>query len=128
MTKSDIRFMHDHRLDEPMAYPNVHNGKGTIDVKFFRFDGVADPALLLTYTMPPGSSEGVHTHRPGDAKEGSFDEFYYIVEGEGQMEIDGEIIPVSAGDNVFTPNGVPHGIENTSDDTLIVYLIAMRRE
>ena len=44
------------------------------------------------------------------------------------MEITGERVEVSAGDNIFTPNEVAHGIENTSEDKLLkVYLIAMTR-
>jgi mannose-6-phosphate isomerase-like protein (cupin superfamily) len=122
-----------HRMEREhenlIHYANVHEGKGTIDIKaFFRADGYAKPALLLIYSMPPGSSEGVHTHRPGDEKLGSFDEFYYIIEGRGAMEIAGEKVPVSAGDHVFTPNGVAHGIENTSDSLLKVYLVAMIRD
>jgi len=118
---------------------NVHEGKGEIDVKFFTFknesnkmDGLSwpsSPALLIIYTIPPGASEGVHTHLPGDSKEGSFDEFYYIVQGSGVMEIDGEKIDVNAGDHVFTPNGIPHGIENTSQiDDLKVFLTAVSRD
>jgi mannose-6-phosphate isomerase-like protein (cupin superfamily) len=122
-----------HRMERDhenlIHYPHVHEGKGTIDIKaFFRADGYAKPALLLIYSMPPGSSEGVHTHRPGDEKQGSFDEFYYIIEGRGTMEIAGQKVPVIAGEHVYTPNGVAHGIENTSDSLLKVYLVAMIRD
>lgn len=121
-------------FEDVIRYPNAHGGKGVIDVKiFFREDGAqttaAMPAWLLTFTMPPGSSEGVHTHRRGDKEAGSYDEFYYIIEGEGVMEIAGERVEVSAGDNVFTPNGVPHGIENTSIDKIMkVYMIGVTRD
>ncbi|MFC4312366.1 cupin domain-containing protein [Steroidobacter flavus] len=113
-----------------MHLKNVHEGKGAIDIKFFfRDDRASKPAVLLIYDIPPGASEGVHTHNVGDEKEGSFDEFYYILSGSGQMQIDGQSVPVTAGDHVFTPNGVAHGIENTShEDNLRVYLVAMIRE
>lgn len=112
------------------SYPGLHEGKGVVGVRyFFKDDGAPRPALLLTYAIPPGASEGVHTHRLGDKKLGSFDEFYYIMAGSGEMEIAGEKVPVSAGDHVFTPNGVPHGIENTAKSgDLMVYLVAMIRE
>ena len=118
---------------EAFPYPNAHGGKGVIDVTyFFREDGTettaANPVWLLTFSMPPGSSEGVQTHRPGDKEAGSYDEFYYIIEGEGVMEIGNKPAEVSAGDNVFTPNGVPHGIENTSKGrTLKAYIIGVER-
>jgi quercetin dioxygenase-like cupin family protein len=116
--------------DGVTSYAGVHEGKGTIDVHFFfGEDEAPKPALLLTYTIPPGASEGVHTHRPGDQQMGSFDEFYYIMEGSGEMEIEGERVPVRAGDHVFTPNGVAHGIENTAKSgNLKVYLVAMIRD
>lgn len=111
-----------------VEHTRVHEGKGAVGVKFFCDpEEFARPAILLTYALPPGASEGVHTHRPGDRKMGSFDEFYYIVSGSGEMQIAGEKVPVTAGDHVFTPNGVAHGIENTSDADLKVYLVAMRR-
>jgi mannose-6-phosphate isomerase-like protein (cupin superfamily) len=85
-----------------------------------------DQANVLSY---PGVYEGVHLHRPGDAKFGSFDEFYYIISGSGEMEIEGEKVPVTAGDHVFIPNGVAHGIENTSaEGDLKVYLLAVMRD
>lgn len=108
----------------------VHEGKGEIYIKcFFREDEAPTPALLLVYDIPPGASEGVHTHNVGDAQEGSFDEFYYILSGSGEMQIVGDIVPVIAGDHIFIPNGVAHGIENTStDQNLKVYLVAVRRD
>ena len=108
----------------------VHAGKGAIEIKlFFRDDGASKPALLLIYNIPPGASEGVHTHNVGDQKMGSYDEFYYILSGTGVMEIAGEKLPVTAGDHVFTPNGVAHGIENTATQgDLKVYLVAMIRD
>src|SRR5215831_14704372 len=103
--------------------------KGAINVKFFfREEGFPNPARILIYTIPPGASEGVHIHMPGDAKSGSFDEFYYVISGSGEMEIEGEKVPVTAGDHVFAPNGVAHGIENTSaNGDLKVYLLAVMR-
>lgn len=129
VTSSGFKKDHD-QANVIRRYPHVHAGKGAIDVKFFfRGEMAAAPALFLIYTIPPGTSEGVHTHHVGDKEQGSFDEFYYIISGSGEMEIDGEKVPVSAGDHVMTPNGVAHGIENTSSqDDLKVYLLAMMRD
>jgi mannose-6-phosphate isomerase-like protein (cupin superfamily) len=60
---------------------------------------------------------------------GQSDEFYYVISGSGEMEIDGEKVPVTAGDHIFTPNGVAHGIENTTaEGDLKVYLLAVKRD
>jgi mannose-6-phosphate isomerase-like protein (cupin superfamily) len=123
-------FRNDPDRDKLIHYAGVHEGKGAIDIKFFFRDEEAPrPALLLIYNIPPGASEGVHTHNVGDQKNGSFDEFYYILSGHGEMEIDGKKVPVCAGDHIFTPNGVSHGIENTAAaGDLRVYLVAMIRD
>src|SRR5262249_45336663 len=120
-------FRNDPDHDKLIHFPGVHEGKGAIDIKFFfRDEGSPKPALLLIYNIPPGASEGVHTHNVGDQKNGSFDEFYYILSGRGEMEIDGKKVAVAAGDHIFTPNGVSHGIENTAaEGDLRVYLVAM---
>lgn len=36
------------------------------------------------------------------------DEFYYVVEGNGSMIIDGEEVPVSKGDAIHIPRGAAH--------------------
>ncbi|MBS0418182.1 MAG: cupin domain-containing protein [Proteobacteria bacterium] len=123
-------FRNDPDHERRIAYKGVHEGKGTIDIKFFfRDEGTSKPALLLIYNIPPGASEGVHTHNIGDEKNGSYDEFYYIMEGSGEMQIDGKTVPVAVGDHIFTPNGISHGIENTATTgNLKVYLVAMIRD
>jgi len=109
-------------------WDDIHGGKGSVPTKRFGFDGAMQPANFLTYDFPPGASEGIHTHILNDENAGSFDEFYYVVSGVGQMEIDGEIVPIKEGDHVFTPIGVSHGIENTSEkENLKVFLTFILR-
>ena len=107
----------------------IHAGKGKGKIKFFRFDGTPAPAHFIIYDLPPGASEGVHVHFLDDRnKEGSFDEYYYIVSGRGQMEIDDEIVAVAQGDHIHTPLEVAHGIENTHPtDNLRVFLTFIKR-
>jgi mannose-6-phosphate isomerase-like protein (cupin superfamily) len=116
------------RDDVGAAESVVHGGAGRIRVKHFDFGRAAHPALLLTYVIPPGASEGVHTHRLGDRALGSYDEFYYVLEGSGVMQLGGETVPVKAGDHVFTPLGMPHGIANTAaSGDLKILLTAVER-
>jgi quercetin dioxygenase-like cupin family protein len=122
-------FVHESE-DGIAAWNNVHHGKGSMGVKRYRFGGAPRPANFVVYDIPPGASEGVHTHlRDNSNGLGVFDEFYYIVEGEGQMEIGETRVPVRAGDHVFTPIGIPHGIENTAaSGHLKVFLTFIQRE
>lgn len=45
-------------------------------------------------------------------------EIYYILEGSGNVAIDGNIYPVSKGATVFIPGNAEHGIENTGHGPL----------
>lgn len=128
MSAPSYAYLKEHEGQDVTVYPNVHHGVGEIAIKYFRGEGTLPPDLMLIYDILPGGSEGVHTHNIGDEEMGSYDEFYYILSGEGVMEIDGERVPVKPGDHVVTPNGVAHGIANTSPDTnLKVYLTCLER-
>src|ERR1700722_17067637 len=111
-----------------LMIPHAHEGKGTIHVRKFGFDNAQLPAGFLIYDIPPGSSEGVHVHGVG-LQTGAYDEYYYVVSGVGQMEIDGKVVAVGKGDYVHTPMGVHHGIENThASDNLRVHLTFIKRD
>ena len=108
-----IKAAKESALENVETFEKVHDGLGSVDVRIFSFNDASLPARFLIYDFPPGASEGVHTHRMGDKVEGAFDEYYYIVAGQGEMEIDGSRVPVKAGDHVHTPLTVAHGIKNT---------------
>ncbi len=122
-------FTKDTEAIDMVEIAGIHEGKGTGKAKFFRFAGTPAPAHFLIYDLPPGASEGVHVHFLDNRnQEGSFDEYYYIISGQGQMEIDGEIVPVSKGDHVHTPLEVAHGVENTHPtENLRVFLTFIKR-
>jgi mannose-6-phosphate isomerase-like protein (cupin superfamily) len=122
-------FSKERESDGMAVITGIHRGKGTGRARLFRFDGASAPAWFMIYELPPGASEGVHVHYLDDRnKEGSFDEYYYIMSGQGQMEIDGEIVAVAQGDHVHTPLEVSHGIENTHPtENLRVFLTFIQR-
>ena len=53
--------------------------------------------------------------RHGDDTQG-FDETYIIHKGECDLLLDGELVHVKAGDVIFIPGGVYHGLDNTHGD------------
>lgn len=122
-------FTKDSEASGMVEITGIHQGKGKGKIKFFRFDGTPAPAHFMIYDLPPGASEGVHVHFLDDRnKEGSFDEYYYIISGQGQMEIDGQIVPVAQGEHVHTPLEVAHGVENTHPtEHLRVFLTFIER-
>ena len=110
-------------------FPGFTRAKARSKVKFLPFDGAPAPAHFIIYELPPGTSEGVHTHFLDDRnRQGSFDEYYYIISGQRQMEIDGEIVAVARGDHVHAPLEVAHGVENTHPtESLRVFLTLIKR-
>jgi len=75
------------------------------------------PRLLVGLNaFEPGQFHALHAHA-------GMDKVYQVVEGEGMLLLDGRELPIRAGDMVVAPDGVPHGIRNTSAARLIVLVI-----
>ena len=62
---------------------------------------------LAEASLPPGGATERHYHKNSE-------EFYFLLEGEGTMEIDGELQKVGPGDAILIPAGRWHQI--TADD------------
>jgi mannose-6-phosphate isomerase-like protein (cupin superfamily) len=60
---------------------------------------------LAEATLPAGGATTRHRH-PGT------EEFYYLTQGMGRLEIDGEVRVVSGGDACLIPAGAAHQIYN----------------
>jgi mannose-6-phosphate isomerase-like protein (cupin superfamily) len=58
---------------------------------------------LAEATLEPGQATERHYHREAE-------EIYYVVEGAGELEVDGERRRVSVGDAALIPPGVRHQI------------------
>jgi mannose-6-phosphate isomerase-like protein (cupin superfamily) len=58
---------------------------------------------LAEATLPPGASTQRHYHRQSE-------EFYFLLEGRGEMEVDGKMQLVGPGDAVLIPPGAWHQI------------------
>lgn len=66
---------------------------------------------LAEATLTPGSSTDRHHHRLAE-------EFYFILDGCGTMEIDGESAAIGPGDAVLIPPGARHQITAAPDAAL----------
>lgn len=60
-----------------------------------------------------GQSHALHAHA-------GMDKVYLVVEGEGLFLLDGQQLPMRAGDLLVAPDGVPHGVQNNSSARLLV--------
>jgi mannose-6-phosphate isomerase-like protein (cupin superfamily) len=60
--------------------------------------------------IPVGSGQPVHAHEP--------EQCYYVIRGKGLMIIEDESREVSAGDAIYIPPDIKHGIKNTGNEVL----------
>jgi len=99
--------------------PAYHDGDGTFDVCQLFENKFEMPIKAAIWELKPGAGEGMHRH--GD--DGELEEFYYFLEGEAIMYVEGEKISVKAGDSILVPHGVDHGFKNIGSNNLKVLVI-----
>lgn len=76
-----------------------------------RNSGIRNQSLAEA-RVPPGVRTQSHYHPASE-------EIYYILSGEAQMFLDGELRQVGPGDAIAIPPGKVHSIENTGATELI---------
>lgn len=69
--------------------------------------------LLGLNCFEPGQSQKVHSHAGPD-------KFYLILSGRAKVVVGGEARDVGAGDLVFAPSGVDHGVETAYERTVMM--------
>lgn len=52
-------------------------------------------------------------------------EYYFVAEGSGEMELDGEVVPVAKGDMIVVPTGVWHTSRPVGDEELHILICAV---
>ena len=73
-----------------------------------RANAPVEKQSLAEASLPAGSATDRHHHKLSE-------EFYYILQGRGRMEIDGEEREVGVGDAILIPAGSWHQIRATKD-------------
>ena len=66
--------------------------------------------------IEPGVEIPVHVH------EGEVDSIY-VASGSGEAYVNGEWRSVSAGDYIFVPKGVEHGVRNSGEGVLELFVV-----
>ena len=75
------------------------------------------PRLMVGLNaFEPGQSHALHAHA-------GMDKMYYVIEGDGLFLLDGTDVPMRAGDVLVAPDGVPHGVRNSSGARLLVMAV-----
>ena len=104
--------------DEKVAKqdPGPHNGGG-VTIGYSFFDKVKDyKTAFKKRTLKAGSSIGYHLQEQ--------DEVYYILEGKGEMKMNGETFMVRAGDAILTRPGSSHGLTPKGGDLTLIIIYA----
>jgi len=63
---------------------------------------------MFDWTIPAEFATGLHVHRVQE-------ETFYVLEGECEWQVDGQLVRAKPGTYLFIPPGVPHNIGNASD-------------
>ncbi len=86
-----------------------------------RFDPAKFPKVAIAdtqgaffdlYCLLPGQAQAVHSH--ADAEK-----VYYVLRGRGRFTLGDEVAELGPGEAAHAPAGVPHGVENASDEPLV---------
>ncbi len=105
------------RVDDIIAYelpmgPSVLHGKVFVGQAL----GVTGSELSFQTFVPGQDSGFLHQHK-------THEELYFILRGEGEYQVDGEIFPVSEGTVIrVSPNG-KRALKNTGSDNLTMLCI-----
>ncbi len=75
------------------------------------------PRILVGLNcFEPGQEHVLHTHA-------GMDKVYHVLEGRGHFTLDGHEVEMEAGTMLVAPEGVAHGIRNSSDARLVVLAV-----
>ena len=107
-------YILEHETDIAKTEPGTHNGGG--NTKGYSFFSKADGLKMVfrKRILHPGSAIGYHLQNE--------DEIYYIISGNGEMQMNGKILPVKAGDAILTRPGSSHGLKQTGSDDLVIII------
>mgnify|MGYP006093412883 FL=1 len=72
--------------------------------------------LVGINAFEPGQEHRLHAHE-------GMDKVYHVLEGSGLFLLDGREADMEAGIMLVAPEGVPHGIRNTSNARLVVLVV-----
>jgi mannose-6-phosphate isomerase-like protein (cupin superfamily) len=110
------------RLDKDLLSPvaNYHGGQGTV-----KYRRALDSDVFLTnwayvdhLLIPPGASEGLHRHK-------GVEEIYYVLNGDGQVQVGDEKAAIHKGDAVPLRFNEAHAFLNDSSADLELMIVGV---
>jgi len=103
--------------DLALDHADAHGGTGVRAHRLDLGDRPGSSVHFVDYVeVAPGGSIGYHRHGQGE------EEFYLVLEGHGTMRLDAAELPVCRGDLVRNPPGGEHGLVNSGDKPLQLFV------
>ncbi len=94
----------------------VEDFVGVREEKFYKTTLFHSDRLMLGLNcLQPGQVQKPHIHEAQD-------KFYYVVEGNGRFWVGNQRVEASAGEIVWAPAGVLHGVENGENGRLTLFM------
>ncbi|HNZ08122.1 MAG TPA: cupin domain-containing protein [Bacillota bacterium] len=75
--------------------------------------------LYAMGTLKPGCGVGYHTHPSNEF------EVYHILDGTGELNDNGEVLQISAGDTAWIKPGQSHSLTNNSSKDLVFLALVL---
>jgi mannose-6-phosphate isomerase-like protein (cupin superfamily) len=112
-------YILEHDAEVAKTGPAPHSGPGRSTGYNF-FEKAADfKQVFRKRVLHPGAAIGYHPQKE--------DEVYYILGGEGVMQMNGREFPVKPGDAILTRPGSSHGLKQTGNDDLTLIIVYEKR-
>jgi mannose-6-phosphate isomerase-like protein (cupin superfamily) len=120
--KDEIPVFMTMNLDKSLLKPmqNYLGGKGTV-----QYRRALDPDVFLTnwayvdhVLIPAGASMGLHYHK-------GVEEIFYVLNGDGQVEVNGETAPIHKGDGVPIRFNEAHSFVNNGSGDLELMVVGI---
>ncbi len=94
--------------------PAPHKGGGNSTAYNFFANEPGQDLAFRKRALHKGAAIGYHLQKEN--------EIYYILSGEGVMQMNGETFPVKAGDAILTLPGSSHGLKQTGEEDLVLLI------
>lgn len=89
---------------------------GTRSDKFYKTTLYEGEHLMIGLNcLEPRQVQAVHTHDTQD-------KFYFVLEGCGHFILGEEVMEATAGQVIWAKAGISHGVENQSEEQLVIFM------
>ncbi len=103
------------------SIPQFQRGDGVITTLLVGKERAPDTVFTSGLTsFPSGRSAPMHSHNCGEQ--------VTLLEGQGEVEVDGRSTPLARYDTTYIPAGKPHRFNNTGSTPLVILWIYGARE